>query len=71
MEPIIQIGETGLDLIHLIAIIVALGLAAAVYRLNAQHQQEQARREELEAAKKFSPGINIATKSTRSSRLAW
>ena len=49
MEPIIQVGETGLDLIHLIAIVIALGLAAALYRLNTQHQQEKARREELEA----------------------
>jgi DNA recombination protein RmuC len=49
MEPIIQMGETGLDLIHLIAIVIALGLAAALYRLNTQHQQEKARREELEA----------------------
>ena len=44
MEPIIQIGETGLDLIHLIAIVVALGLAAAVYRLNEQFTREQATR---------------------------
>ena len=49
MEPIIQMGDTGLDLIHLIAIVIALGLAAALYRLNTQHQQEKARREELEA----------------------
>ncbi|MEE2930246.1 MAG: DNA recombination protein RmuC [Pseudomonadota bacterium] len=32
MEPIIQIGDTGLDLIHLIAIVVALGLGAACYK---------------------------------------
>lgn len=49
MKPIIQIGETGLDLIHLVAIVVALGLAAALYRLNTQHRQEKERREELEA----------------------
>ncbi len=49
MEPIIQIGDTGLDLIHLIAIVIALGLGAALYRLNEQHTQEQARAEELEA----------------------
>jgi len=49
MEPIIQMGDIGLDLIHLIAIVIALGLTAALYRLNTQHQQEKARREELEA----------------------
>ncbi|MCR9193455.1 MAG: DNA recombination protein RmuC [Hyphomonas sp.] len=49
MEPIIQIGETGLDLIHLIAIVVALALGAALYRLNEQHGQASARAEELEA----------------------
>ncbi|MEM7459570.1 MAG: DNA recombination protein RmuC [Pseudomonadota bacterium] len=49
MEPIIQIGETGLDLIHLIAIVVALGLAAAVYRLNEQYTREQATRTEVES----------------------
>lgn len=48
MDPIIQIGETGLDLIHLIVIVAALGLGAALYRLNEQHTQEKARREELE-----------------------
>lgn len=49
MEPIIQIGETGLDLIHLIAIVVALGLAAAVYRLNEQFTRERGARTELES----------------------
>ncbi|MEL6827199.1 MAG: DNA recombination protein RmuC [Pseudomonadota bacterium] len=49
MDPIIQIGETGLDLIHLIAIVVALGLAAAVYRLNEQFSRERATRTEMEA----------------------
>ncbi|MEM6556973.1 MAG: DNA recombination protein RmuC [Pseudomonadota bacterium] len=49
MDPIIQIGETGLDLIHLIAIVVALGLAAAVYRLNEQLSRERATRTEMEA----------------------
>ena len=49
MEQIIQMGDTGLDLIHLIAIVIALGLAAALYRLTMQYQQEKARREELEA----------------------
>ncbi|MEM9178515.1 MAG: DNA recombination protein RmuC [Pseudomonadota bacterium] len=49
MDPIIQIGETGLDLIHLIAIVVALGLAAAVYRLNEQFTRERATRTEMEA----------------------
>ncbi len=49
MEPIIQIGDTGLDLIHLIAIVIALGLGAALYRLNEQHSQERAKAEELEA----------------------
>lgn len=49
MEPIIQIGETGLDLIHLVAIVVALGLAAAAYRLNEQFGRERTTREEAEA----------------------
>lgn len=49
MEPIIQIGETGLDLIHLLAIVIALGLGAALYRLNEQHSQERTRAKELEA----------------------
>ncbi|MEM7327372.1 MAG: DNA recombination protein RmuC [Pseudomonadota bacterium] len=48
MEPIIQIGETGLDLIHLIAIVVALGLAAAAYRLNEQYTRERATRADME-----------------------
>ncbi|MHA7899385.1 MAG: DNA recombination protein RmuC [Henriciella sp.] len=48
MEPIIQIGETGLDLIHLIAIVVALGLAAACYKFNEQLTQERTSREEAE-----------------------
>ncbi|MEM9054601.1 MAG: DNA recombination protein RmuC [Pseudomonadota bacterium] len=49
MEPLIQIGETGLDLIHLIAIVTALGLGAVLYRLNTQHTQEKQLREEAEA----------------------
>ncbi len=49
MEPIIQIGETGLDLIHLVAIVVALGLGAALYRMNEQHIQERAKAGELES----------------------
>lgn len=49
MDPIIQIGDTGLDLMHLIAIVVALGLAAAVYRLNEQFTRERATRTEMEA----------------------
>lgn len=49
MEPIIQIGEVGLDLIHLLTIVLALGLAAAVYRLNEQHIQERSTRTDLEA----------------------
>ncbi|MEP1145320.1 MAG: DNA recombination protein RmuC [Henriciella sp.] len=49
MEPIIQIGETGLDLIHLIAIVIALGLAAAAYRLNEQFGREKIVRAEAEA----------------------
>lgn len=49
MEPIIQIGETGLDLIHLVAIVIALGLAAAAYRLNEQFGRERTTREEAEA----------------------
>ena len=49
MEPIIQIGSTGLDAIHLLAIVVALALGAALYRLNEQHAQEKTRREELES----------------------
>lgn len=49
MEPIIQIGDVGLDLIHLLTIVLALGLAAAVYRLNEQHVQERSTRTDLEA----------------------
>ncbi|MEL6857067.1 MAG: DNA recombination protein RmuC [Pseudomonadota bacterium] len=49
MKPIIFVGETGLDLIHLIAIVIALALAAAVYRLNTQYGQERKTREDAEA----------------------
>lgn len=49
MDPIIQIGSAGLDLIHLIAIIVALGLAAACYKLNEQFGRERIERQEAEA----------------------
>ena len=49
MEPIIQIGETGLDLIHLIAIVIALGFGAALYRLNEQHTHERSKASELES----------------------
>ena len=49
MEPIIQIGDVRLDLIHLMAIVIALGLGAALYRLNEQHTQERSKAEELEA----------------------
>ncbi|MEO1553435.1 MAG: DNA recombination protein RmuC [Pseudomonadota bacterium] len=49
MDPIIQIGETGLDPIHLIAIVIALGLAAAVYRLNEQFTRERSTRADIEA----------------------
>ena len=49
MKPIIFIGEIGLDAIHLVAIVIALGLAAAIYRLNTQFGQERTTREEAEA----------------------
>lgn len=49
MEPIIQIGDVGLDLIHLLAIVVALGFGAALYRLNEQHNQERLKATELSA----------------------
>lgn len=49
MEPIVQIGETGLDLIHLVAIVIALGLAAACYRFSQQLIQERQTREDAEA----------------------
>ena len=48
MKPIIQIGETGLDVIHLIAIVLAIGLAAAVYRLNELYGRERQARTEAE-----------------------
>ncbi|MEO0700098.1 MAG: hypothetical protein AAFY81_10370, partial [Pseudomonadota bacterium] len=48
MDPIIQIGETGLDLIHLLAIVIALGLGAACYKFNEQLGQERRSREEAE-----------------------
>jgi DNA recombination protein RmuC len=46
MEPIIQIGDTGLDLIHLIAIVVALGLGAACYKFRELLGQTQKSLEE-------------------------
>lgn len=46
MEPIIQIGETGLDLIHLIAIVVALGLGATCYKFRELLGQTQKSLEE-------------------------
>ena len=46
MEPIIQIGQTGLDLIHLIAIVVALGLGAACYKFRELLGQTQKSLEE-------------------------
>ena len=46
MEPIIQIGETGLDLIHVLAIVAVLGLGAACYKFRELLGQEQAVREE-------------------------
>ena len=49
MEPIIQIGETGLDLIHLIAIVVALGLGAACYKFRELLGQAQKSLEESTA----------------------
>ncbi len=49
MEPIIQIGETGLDLIHLIAIVVALGLGAACYKFRDLLGQAQTSLEESQA----------------------
>ena len=48
MEPIIQIGSTGLDAIHLIAIVVALGLGAACYKFRELLGQERTTREEAE-----------------------
>ena len=49
MEPIIQIGETGLDLIHLIAIVIALGLGAACYKFRDLLGQAQKSLEESTA----------------------
>ena len=49
MEPIIQLGATGLDLIHLIAIIVALGLGAACYKFRDLLGQTQKSLEETTA----------------------
>jgi DNA recombination protein RmuC len=49
MKPIIFIGETGLDLIHLIAIVLVLGLGAACYKFRELLTQERTTREEAEA----------------------
>ena len=46
MEPIIQLGETGLDLIHVLSIVAVLGLGAACYKFRELLGQEQAVREE-------------------------
>ncbi|MFN3212883.1 MAG: DNA recombination protein RmuC [Henriciella sp.] len=48
MKPIIFIGETGLDFIHLIAIVLALGLGAACYKFRELLIQERTTREEAE-----------------------
>jgi len=53
MEPIIQIGETGLDLIHVIAIVLVLGLGAACYKFRDLLIQERTTREEAEADLSF------------------
>lgn len=49
MEPIIQIGATGLDAVHLIVIVIALGLGAACYRFRELLTLERGTREEAEA----------------------
>ncbi len=49
MEPIVTIGQIGLDLIHLIAIVLALALAAMVYRLYEQRGRDAQERADLEA----------------------
>ncbi|GAB5459305.1 MAG: DNA recombination protein RmuC [Henriciella sp.] len=49
MTPIIQIGQIGLDLIHLIAMVLALGLGAVVYRLYEQRGRDREVHTELEA----------------------
>lgn len=49
MEPIIQIGATGLDLIHIIAILLALGLAGAIYVLHDKYSREKSERAEIES----------------------
>lgn len=48
MEPIIQIGETGLDLIHVLAIIGVLGLGAACYKFRDLLGQAETARDETQ-----------------------
>ena len=48
MEPIIQIGETGLDLIHVLAIVAVLGLGAACYKFRELLGQAQTARDETQ-----------------------
>ncbi|MEO0607459.1 MAG: DNA recombination protein RmuC [Pseudomonadota bacterium] len=47
MDPVIIIGEVGLDLIHLLAGVAALGLAAACYKLRDLLGRAQTRHEEI------------------------
>ncbi len=49
MDPLIQIGQVGLDLIHVITGVIALGLGAALYRLNEQFSREKETRQEADA----------------------
>ena len=49
MDPLIFIGELGLDLIHLIAIVATLALAAVCYKLRELLGRAEAVREEVEA----------------------
>ena len=49
MSNIVQIGEIGLDLIHVIAIVLALGLGAACYKFRELLAHERTTREEAEA----------------------
>lgn len=49
MEPIIQIGQTGLDLIHIISVGLALALGITAFLLNDRRNQEQQARQEAEA----------------------
>ena len=48
MQPLIQIGQLGLDLVHVLAIAVSIGLGVAVYLLNEKRQLAERRAKQAE-----------------------